>query len=180
MHLPQLRAYVRARCGPAVRAKESESDIVQSVCREVLATERFEYRGEGAFKGWLFQAAAHKIADRANHWRAAKRDAAREEPVDVGLSRAEAELLGAYARAASPSEAVVGREALERLEAALIELKDEYREVVLLSRIVGLSRAEIAARLGTTETAVRLRLTRGLGRLSQILRRREPGAPDAG
>jgi len=35
-YLPGLRAFVRLRASPAVRAKESASDIAQSVCREVL------------------------------------------------------------------------------------------------------------------------------------------------
>jgi DNA-directed RNA polymerase specialized sigma24 family protein len=36
-HLPGLRAFVRLRAGPAVRTRESTTDVVQSACREVLA-----------------------------------------------------------------------------------------------------------------------------------------------
>jgi peptide/nickel transport system permease protein len=35
-HLPGLRTYVHLKVGGLVRAREAESDIVQSVCREVL------------------------------------------------------------------------------------------------------------------------------------------------
>ncbi len=35
-HLPGLRAYVRLRMGPDLRAKESASDLVQSACCEIL------------------------------------------------------------------------------------------------------------------------------------------------
>ncbi|MCA8975247.1 MAG: hypothetical protein KDC98_11025, partial [Planctomycetes bacterium] len=36
-HLPRLRAFVRLRSPFALRARESCSDLVQSVCREVIA-----------------------------------------------------------------------------------------------------------------------------------------------
>jgi DNA-directed RNA polymerase specialized sigma24 family protein len=53
-YLPQLHAFVRLRLG-ALRARESSMDIVQSVCRELLASrERFEFHGEDRFRAWLF------------------------------------------------------------------------------------------------------------------------------
>ena len=79
LHLPALRAFVRLRLGPMLRAKESASDIVQSACRDVLENlHRFQYRGEAGFKAWLYKTALRKVADRAEFWRAAKRDPARE------------------------------------------------------------------------------------------------------
>ena len=75
-HLPSLRAFVRARLGPELRIHESTSDVVQSTCREVLvARERFQHPGPGAFKRWLFTTAARKVAERLKRNRAAKRDA---------------------------------------------------------------------------------------------------------
>ena len=53
-YLPQLRAFVRLRAGPLVRVHESSSDLVQSVCREVIQNaERFRHPSESAFKQWL-------------------------------------------------------------------------------------------------------------------------------
>ena len=53
-HLPSLEAYVRLKAGAAVRARETLSDVVQSVCVEVLRdADRFEYRGEAEFRHWL-------------------------------------------------------------------------------------------------------------------------------
>ena len=50
-HLPGLRAFVRLNAGATLRAREAQSDLVQSVCREVLeGREGFEYRGDAAFK----------------------------------------------------------------------------------------------------------------------------------
>src|SRR5438552_14795863 len=66
-YLPDLLRYVRRRAGPAILKKESGSDVVQSVCRELfenLRTERFEYRGEAEFKQWLYGAALLKLEGR--------------------------------------------------------------------------------------------------------------------
>ena len=54
-HLPALRVYVRLQAGDFLREQESSSDIVQSVCRELLQDlDAFEYRGEGQFRAWLY------------------------------------------------------------------------------------------------------------------------------
>ena len=61
-HLPNLLAFLRLNAGPHLLAKESVSDLAQSVCREVLDdVDRFEYRGEPAFRKWLFTAALNKV-----------------------------------------------------------------------------------------------------------------------
>jgi len=79
-HLPGLRAYVAGRVDRLVHAKESNADIVQSVCREVLEhIARFEHRSEAGFKQWLYRTAERKIIDRYRYYTAEKRDAAREE-----------------------------------------------------------------------------------------------------
>ena len=52
--LPRLRAFVRLNVDAALRAKESCSDLVSSVCREVLENkDRVEYRGDEALRAWL-------------------------------------------------------------------------------------------------------------------------------
>lgn len=170
-HLGGLRAFIRLRSSRVVREKESCSDIAQSVCREVLENaERFDYRGEAAFRAWLFDKALSKIHDRLRYYKAQKRDVAREvgEPADdLGYA-------GSYATIVTPSREAMGHEALGLVEQAFDELPDEQREVVTLARIVGLSRKEIAERLGRSEGSVRGLLERGLTRLSWILSRHMP------
>ena len=62
--------------GQVLFYRESASDIVQSVCREVLQNmERFRHPSEAAFKRWLFKTAVRKIAHRREYYGAAKRDA---------------------------------------------------------------------------------------------------------
>ena len=53
-HLGGLRAFVRLKSGELIRAKESESDLVQSACREALSDlSSFECKSEEHFRGWL-------------------------------------------------------------------------------------------------------------------------------
>jgi RNA polymerase sigma factor (sigma-70 family) len=66
----------------------------------------------------------------------------------------------------------MGREGAEKLEDAFDELSEEHREIITLSRIVGLSHGEIAAQLGKSEVACRQLLRRALVKLSLALHRR--------
>jgi RNA polymerase sigma-70 factor, ECF subfamily len=176
-HLPGLRAYVRLRAGATLRKHESSSDLVQSVCRDVLENMgRFRYPGEAAFRAWLYATALRKIADRAEYWRAAKRDPGREVRIEghaaptAPSTHDDARLLDVYrASFFSPSQAAMGREALARIEQAFEKLPEDYREVIVLSRVVGLSRAEIAERMGRTEASVRNLVSRALAELAEHL-----------
>lgn len=167
-HLPAVRAFVRLHMGPALRARESMSDVVQSVCRELLThRERFRFGGEGGFKAWLFTAARRKIANRARELEQQRRDVQREV---AGLSEGHiAALGGAYARISSPTGAALRREDITRLETAIDRLTEEQREVITLAHLVGLSRAEIGEQMGRTEEAVRALLHRAMARLAILL-----------
>lgn len=167
LHLPALRAYVRLNVPPDVRALESCSDLVQSVCREVLQVYRFEYRGPAAFRAWLCQWALNKIRDRAKYWRAQKRNAAEQVQLDSSLQH----LVELYSSVLSPSTAAIGREHVALLEQAFDRLSDEDRELIALCRIHDLPRVVVAERLGKSVEAVRMQLSRALARLAGVLER---------
>ena len=171
--LPDVRAFVRLRAGPALRARESSSDLVQSVCREILEhAERFRYPSEGAFKHWLFTTAQRKLQHRHEYWMAQKRGAVGEVPIDSGQGSSAGDvpdLMSRYRRFSSPSRAASLREEVERVEAAFDQLSEEHREVITLAHLTGLSRAEIAERMQRSEGAVRVLLHRALARLSGLL-----------
>lgn len=172
-HLPALRAYVRLRCGPELRARESASDIVQSACRDVLAgLSRFEWQGEAAFRDYLYTAARNKIADRGAHWATLKRDARREVRPQApwgGAGSPSSALSEVYATLASPSEQAAGRESLERIERAFDRLDERDREIIVLARLVGLPHEDLARRFECSVNAARQRLFRALGNLSLAL-----------
>jgi RNA polymerase sigma-70 factor (ECF subfamily) len=169
-HLPALRAFVRTRAGVAVRARDMSSDLVQSVCREVLQhADRFKHPSESAFRRWLFTTALRKIIDRRNFNMAEKRDVGRELVVDDEAEQRR--LLEAYSSFSTPSHIAMVHEEVARIESAMDDLTEEQREVVTLAHLVGMSRAEIAQQIGKTESTVRVILHRALARLGVLLRK---------
>jgi RNA polymerase sigma-70 factor (ECF subfamily) len=173
---PALRAYMRMHVPPVVRDHESLSDLVNSVCADVLDHRgQFEFRNAEAFRGWLFGWARHKLQDRVRYWRAGRRSPAREHRVAEDESLGE--IAGVYRSMASPISQVIGKEDVQRLERALRDLPEEYREVIGLCRIAGLSRDEAGKRLGGRSAgAVRSLLNRALVALSTALER-PPSSP---
>ncbi len=175
--LPGLRAFIRMRAGPLIRRRESESDLAQSVCREVLEhVDRFQYGDEAGFKRWLYTTALRKILHRHDYWAADKRAIGREEPrpASAPSQAGDDPLYNAYRTFSTPSQHVIQREQIERVEKAFDQLRDEQREIISLAHVVGLSRAEIAEQLGKSEGAVRTMLSRALAELADLLE--EPDA----
>ncbi|MEY2785642.1 MAG: polymerase sigma factor CnrH [Planctomycetota bacterium] len=171
-HLGGLRAFLRARAGPAVRARLGDSDLVQSVCREVLeGAPRAQFPNEAAFRGWLYTAALRKLVEKNRRITADKRDIRREQPIDAGTGDDTGPIV-ALASMVTPSVVAMGHESVRQLEAALDELSDEQREVLVLSRMVGLTHAQIAAQTGRTEEACRQTLRRALLKLGAELQQR--------
>jgi RNA polymerase sigma factor (sigma-70 family) len=161
-HLPDLLVFVRAKSGPRLRAMESCSDLVQTVCREALqSVERYEWRGEGSFRRWLFTLAMNKLRNRADYHAAERRDA--------GRIVAGSDAIDARPGGCGPSQHAIAGEVNATFEAALDRLGEDQREVILLARVVGMSHAEIAAELGIAEGAVRTRLSRALARLATLM-----------
>jgi RNA polymerase sigma-70 factor (ECF subfamily) len=177
-YLPGLRAFIRLRAGALLRGKESSSDLAQSACREVLQhLDNFRYQSERGFKQWLFTTALRKIQDRRDFYLAAKRDAGREEGAGGGASDdGDARLLECYRAFSSPSHHAIAREELERIERAFEELPEDYREVIVLARVVGLPHADIAAQMSRNEGAVRVLLSRALASLARLTRDPSAGA----
>jgi RNA polymerase sigma factor (sigma-70 family) len=166
--LPGLRDFLAREAGALVRAKESVSDLAQSVCREVLEQlrdERLEYRGEAQFVRWLQQAAVHKLQNRHRFYGADKRDARREvPPADSAGGPADA------AQSATPSRAFAAKEASAQLEQALAQLPERDRLVIRLCHFEGRSHDDVAAQLGITPSHSRVLLARALARLARTAR----------
>lgn len=162
-YLPRLHAYVRLHMGGALRGKEASLDVVQSICREVLEERgRFEYQGEGQLVSYILTAAMNKLRERGRHLSRQKRDPNREQAGDQ-VDEA------VYASLVTPSQDAVRAERIEALEQALQRLPDDYREVVVLARIVGLPHQEISERMGRTTSSTRNLLGRALTKLSEEL-----------
>lgn len=166
-YLPQLHAFVHARLGQHLRARESSLDVVQSVCRELLsARQDFAFAGEDRFRGWLFTAALNKVRERHRRMHAEKRDVAREVDPEAGDS------FVAIAHLLTPSQDAIGNETAAAVRGALEELSEEHREVITLARLVKLPHRVIAEVLQRSEDATRQLLVRAMLQLTRGLKRR--------
>ncbi len=173
-NMPKLMGYIRMHMGPGLSAKESVSDIAQSVCREVLQDMGdFEYHGEEAFRRWLFMQTTRKLADRHRYFTRQRRDMAREVHGEHhGEQDGEqiASILECYADFRTPSQGPQFREQLEHIENSMHQLPDSQREAVMLVKFMGLTYSESAQQLDCTESAIRNLVSRGVAKLAILMR----------
>jgi RNA polymerase sigma factor (sigma-70 family) len=122
----------------------------------------------------VYTAALKKIPERSKHFVFATArnlliDRVRHEQVIPIEAAADVEALDAVIDTPGPDRVVLARDELRRLQAALDRLTPRCREAVILGRIEGLSKAEIAQRMGIAEISVAQYLTEGIYALADIL-----------
>ncbi len=165
----RVRRIIRFRLDRKLRPKLDSVDVVQDALILALGgLKDFTYRSEGDFLRWLSRIAENKLRDILDKFYADKRDIRKEIPFKKEGESTEGGFAGAAEPIGTTTPSVIMRkkEALDRLEKALDELKPEYKEVVMLKRIEGLSYAEIAERLGKTTDAVGMLLSRAMAALT--------------
>jgi RNA polymerase sigma-70 factor, ECF subfamily len=172
-HRGRLRKMVAVRLDRRVAARIDPSDVVQEALAE--AARHFdEYLRIRPlpFSAWLRQFAWERLVKlHRRHVRAQKRSVNREEagvmPLpDDSMLRLSRRLV---ASGTSPSQALILEELRQRLNAALAQLAAHDREILVMRNLEQLPIAEIAATLGLTEGAVKVRHLRALQRLRSIL-----------
>jgi RNA polymerase sigma-70 factor, ECF subfamily len=155
-----LGRYLRACRAVALATTGSAADA-DDVCQDafVAAMERIDdCREPDRFGGWLLQIVRNRAR---NHLR--QRELRRGEPLDE-----EAAFGGP-----SPASTLERNELRRRLEAALGQLTEAQREVVLLHDLEGWKHAEIGERLELPAGTVRSHLHQARRRLREILTREE-------
>lgn len=170
---PQLLAFIEKRMSAALRAKVEPADILQELTVSALGGLEDVELGERDPFSWLCQQAERRIIDaHRRHIGAQKRTAAREigmhapagKPDDAGGL---GDLLAASMT--SPSAAFSRQQKEFHMLQALESLPDDAREAVRLRYVEGLPSKEIADRLGKSDGAVRVLLTRSLQKLQELL-----------
>ena len=171
MHLPGLRGFIQRRAGQLVLGKESATDLLQSVCRDVLQHAldgRFQYQGEAQFKQWLYQAALLKLRDRRNYYLAGKRDAALERPASP--TESDVRTREFLASLCSPSRAAVKQEELEIVQWAFANLSQQQRDLIVFIKVEGRSHQDVAEQLNISTANSRTLLSRALARLASLVK----------
>ena len=164
-----LLAFIQKRLGLHLRKKIEADDVLQEVSVEALRALPKTTIDDRDPLNWLFHICERKIIDAHRKFFASqKRAAAREAVVGGGTQGGGLENL-LIASMTSPSQAFSRDQKQLQMLAALETLPEEQREALRLRYLVGLPSKDIAARLGKTDGAVRVMLTRGLARLQALL-----------
>jgi RNA polymerase sigma-70 factor (ECF subfamily) len=160
----RLAVLVHFKLGERTRTFAEVDDIVQeTLLRAFRDIERFSYQAPGSFLRWLSAIADHAIVDRVRY-QGRERRAGEEIPF-----RSESNPAGPEpADTKTPSRLLAQQEAVERLLARLSALPEDYRKVILMAKIEGLSTAEIAAQMGKSREAVALLVYRAVKRFRDL------------
>jgi len=166
-HEARLRRRVELRLSPAVRRRFAASDVLQLAHLEAHGKlPDFEDRGQGSFGRWLARIVDLKAKELVRHHAGTAKRAVQAE-----LTRPGRPTLGAFHGAdTSPSQAAMGSELRGAIRRAIENLPPNYREVVELRQVRGLSTAEVAERLGKTPDMVKGTYSRALAKLARDLK----------
>ena len=161
-HRERLLSVIYLRMGPNLRTRMDAEDILQEVAIE--AVNSWHTLSDPANAGaWLVTLARRKVARTLrDQVGVAARDPRREHAIKTDLPVAD--------RRSGPVTAADRKDRLELLDQALERLAEDHREVILMTRIEGLSAREVGERMDRSENAVHLLLSRALRRLAEELK----------
>lgn len=169
---PWLHLLARLEVDNRFQGKFDPSDLVQhtqlEACRSIA---QFRGQSEAELAEWLRQILAHVLAHEVRRFEGTqKRDMGREVSIDEELA-ASSQRLGTILAdpGTSPSQQAIRHEEEIRLAQVLAKLPDDYREVLILRHLEGLSHQAIAERLQRGAGAVRMLWVRALARLRSEL-----------
>jgi RNA polymerase sigma-70 factor, ECF subfamily len=163
---------VRLQVGRRLRTKVDIEDLLQEIWLEIhRKIGLFRGGSEREFLSWARRLIGSILANQVRHYIGTKSR-------DLRLERALADELDQSSRAlnesliathSSPSQQAVRREQAVLLADALQDLPEDYREVIILRQLEGLSFPDVARRMGRTEDSVKNVWLRSLARLRRTL-----------
>ena len=170
----RLLAFIQKRVGTSLKRKIDPEDLLQEVSIEaVRAVENVELRYDNLLH-WLFQICERKIIDAHRKFFASqKRDASRESGWGGGSQAGDGFVNLLAASLTTASQAFSRDQKQLQMLAALDTLPTEQREAIRYRYLIGLPSKEIAKKLGKSDGAVRVMLSRGVSRLQEILSDRD-------
>jgi RNA polymerase sigma-70 factor (ECF subfamily) len=175
-HLERYRPLLRLQArqmqlDPRLQRRLDASDLVQEAllkAHENLG--RFRGKTEAELVKWLQEILANTATDEARKARAQKRDVALEQSLQAVVAESSARLDAYLAVTQStPSQQVEREELLLRIAAAVDQLPEDQRDVVIQRDLMGAPVTQIAEQLGRTEKSVAGLLLRGRRKLRELL-----------
>jgi RNA polymerase sigma-70 factor (ECF subfamily) len=167
-----LGLLARVQIGRRLQGKADPSDLVQETF--LKAHRNFaQFRGlaEGELVAWLRQILAATLANLVRHYFGRQRRDARLEQELADDLDGSSRILdhGLVARESSPSDQAARREQAVLLADALDRLPANYREVLVLRHLEGLTFPEVARRMGRSVGSVEKLWIRALAQLRRIV-----------
>jgi RNA polymerase sigma-70 factor (ECF subfamily) len=163
-----LRLLARIEIGRRLQGKLDASDLVQETFLEAHRNfARFQGTEEPQFVSWLRQILAARVANLVRHYFGTQgRNVRLEQELAAELDNS-SRMLGREMAAslASPSQQAVEREQAVLLADALELLPVDYRDVIILRHLEGLTFPEVARRMERTQDSVEKLWLRALARL---------------
>jgi RNA polymerase sigma-70 factor (ECF subfamily) len=155
-----------------LQGKVDASDVAQDAF--LGASRDFQqFRGttEKEFAGWLRGILASLLANLVRHYQGTqRRDVRLERQLAVELDQSSQALdRGLVASQSSPSQQAMRREQSVLLAAALGRLPEEWRELLILRHLEGLTFPEVAGRMGRTIDSVKKLWPRALAALRRLM-----------
>jgi RNA polymerase sigma-70 factor (ECF subfamily) len=127
-----------------------------------------DFKGESSFSTWALRIASHLSIDLLRKERSAQRTAM-DDVRETDLEDAADGVL-ATTLAADPQRGVLRRELLGKIQAALAQIPDAHRTILVLRELEGLSYEELAERLGIPKGTVMSRLFHARKKMQALLR----------
>src|SRR3954453_2789735 len=169
-HRDSLHRMVRCRLNQGVARRVDASDIVQDAL--LTASRRLaEYLQSPKipFHAWVRQIARDRLADVYRRELADKRNVGREQGTPA-VGRSSLDPVGqASDHQLTPAAALLRKEFAERFNAAVDQLDDDDREIILMRHSEQLSNSQAAEVLGLSEPAAGMRYLRALRKLKSVL-----------
>jgi RNA polymerase sigma-70 factor (ECF subfamily) len=168
-----LSLLARLQIGRRLQGKADPADLVQDTFLEAHRNwERFRGTTEAELLSWLRRILAARTADLVRRYLGSqRRDVRLERELAAELERSSQDLdAGLLAKQDSPSKQVAQREEGVLLADALALLPEDYREVLILRHLEGLTFPEVGQRMGRSLDAVKKLWTRALDRLRRSLK----------
>jgi RNA polymerase sigma-70 factor (ECF subfamily) len=174
-HREALRRMIELRLDRVLSRRVDASDIVQDVLVEAnRRLTEYQKSPKLPFHLWLRQMARDRMIDaHRRHRGAARRSLDHEQSLaaPAGMDQSSLDLAAQLCdyRELTPATAATQRELERRFRAAVEQLDETDREVILMRHFEQLSNQEVAQALGLTEPAAGMRYLRAMRRLRTLL-----------
>jgi RNA polymerase sigma-70 factor (ECF subfamily) len=154
VHIPRLRRFAKS----FARGSSDADDLAQEALIKIYRSLR-SYRFESSFSTWMYRVTRNAFMDAWRHSARLERAASAAGDDWAGDSHAPA-----------PDEVLLQAEKRERLWSAIRQIAPEFRGVLVLCDVEGMSMSEVAAIENLPEGTVKSRLHRGRAQLAVLLR----------